>query len=226
MEAYFHLHEMDGPDDNMLSRVRNALVRGINEVLLPKAILIIFDDDLMDAIDHYKSGISYALGKTLEWLANEFHKIINTHKEKLPTKARKFKYPAIIWFKIPYHEVYGHYNGFKTKYNDTLDKICQLYREMFAIKMDKHTWNRTDLSYFQEGQISHVGLTTYWQSICNAFEYWDRKQMKSILDAKHAGTPLRKGTNSNGDNSNERIYKNFHRERLSTKSTFRTQDDF
>ena len=98
--------EIDGKDDNILSRLRNSLVRAINaQILLPKFILVILDDDIMDAIDHYKTGISYGIGWILEWLINEFHKLVSSHKERLPTKSQKYKYPTFFGVKIPYHEI-------------------------------------------------------------------------------------------------------------------------
>ena len=89
----FHSTVRDGVNGNILSRMRNSLIRAINDqVLLPKFILIILDDDITDAIDHYKPGISYGIGRMLEWLINEFHRIVTNHKENMPTRARKFKY--------------------------------------------------------------------------------------------------------------------------------------
>ena len=221
--AYYHVSHEDGHDKNILSRVRNALIKAIScEILLPKVIMVIMDNDLMDAIEHYKPGISYVLGRTLEWVINEFHKIITSHKENLPTKCRKFKYPTFLWMKIPNHEIYGHYNTYKDKYNSTLEKVCKLFREMETLDMDKGAWKKRELSYFEEGRISHIGLTTYWQAICNAFEIWDRNQMKAALNNKHMDKhhhpqqhPKHNGTTYNDNNSNC-----FHRECNHGKNTF------
>ena len=49
--------------DNILLRIKDCVITAINEeILLPKAMIIILDDDLMDAIDHYDYGITIALG--------------------------------------------------------------------------------------------------------------------------------------------------------------------
>ena len=60
-----------GPDNfapgNILTRLFNSLINGINEqTLLPKAVVLVFDDDILDAIDHYLDGISYLISKSLE----------------------------------------------------------------------------------------------------------------------------------------------------------------
>ena len=53
---------------NFLTRIINTPIKSINEqFLLPKAIVIVLDDDLLDWIDHYKNRISIFLGKTMEY---------------------------------------------------------------------------------------------------------------------------------------------------------------
>ena len=70
-------------NSNMISRVRNALVEAINKfVIFPKVILIVLEDDLIHAANHYTDGISQLLGSITEWLANELHHLVITQKEK------------------------------------------------------------------------------------------------------------------------------------------------
>ena len=73
---------------NAVSKIRNQLVKAINEqILLPKAILIVADDDILDALDHYQAGITVGIGKIVKYLANQLHWIVTAHKEKLPTRS-------------------------------------------------------------------------------------------------------------------------------------------
>ena len=142
-----------GPDNfapgNILTRLFNSLINGINEqTLLPKAFVLVFDDDILDAIDHYLDGISYLISKSLEWLANQMHCAITAYKEKLPSKARKFRYPTILWTLIPYHDIYGHYNDYKWKFNKVMMNVVSLFREMDFITMTN--WNRKELGYFSK----------------------------------------------------------------------------
>ena len=119
---------------------------------------------------------------------------------------------------IPNHEVYGHFNDYKDKFNNLIHKSCKLYREMMGIDMDKRTWSKRDLSYFCEGSINHVGLTTYWQSMCNAFKSWDKDQMKTNLffnkREEHTQVP------NIGQTKNQNRSK-FHRERDHPKNTWK-----
>ena len=154
---------------NVLTKIFNGLTAGINsQTLLPKAVVVVVDDDILDAITHYKDGISYLIGKAFEWLANQMHQAVSSHKERLPSKARKFKYPTILWALIPYHDIYGHYNEFKAKYNKAVKHIVSLFREMDTLSLK--SWIPSELSYFSDGRINAFGLSSYWQSVSDAFE--------------------------------------------------------
>ena len=86
-----------GGNGNILNRLRNELVRAINEQpLLPRAIVVVLDDDVIDAFNHYIYGFSKSVGRIAERLGNQFHQIVSAHKEKLPSKSRKFKFPTIL----------------------------------------------------------------------------------------------------------------------------------
>ena len=177
--------------ENVLIRLRDTLIQAINsEVLLPKAIIFVLDDDLLDAIDHYDFGITIALGKIMEWITNQIHKIIVCYKDKLPSRARKYKFPSIIWVNIPKHNVYGHYNDFKQKCNIAVSKATNNFKEMSTISLKG--WNDCDLTYFEAGQISKTGLTMYWHGINKSFRDWDKSQMRSTFSyGNHSSPPER-----------------------------------
>ena len=53
------VRDMEPENNENLSRLRNALVETINQqLLLPKAIILVLDDDMLDELDHYKTGIT------------------------------------------------------------------------------------------------------------------------------------------------------------------------
>ena len=195
---------------NILSRLRNLLVCGINdEILLPKAILIILDDDMMDDLDHYDHGITNSIGRMIEWIMNEMHRIINDHKNKLPSKARKFKFPTVLWYLIPLHEVYDQYSDFKKKFNKAVITTSKLFREVQYVQLDSSSWNFKDESYFANGRFTADGLKAYWHGINQAYKNWDRIQMKNLLSPPVFGQP-----EAGCPRTNEIIHpKNWHRER-------------
>ena len=162
---------------NILKRLRNLFVEAINNMyLLPKAVVIVLDDDMLDEFNHYKSGLTTGIGKMVEWIVNEIHEIITDYKEDLPSKSHKFKYPTVLWCLIPLHQVYDHYNEFKTKFNNAIIRMVKLFREMNYLQLSK--WNEEDTTYFTAGQINPIGLAVYWNAINSAFEAWDRDQLR------------------------------------------------
>ena len=167
-----------GSLENMAAILRSELVKAINgQVLLPKAIIVVFDDNLMDDINFYKPGFSVVIGRIVEWLFNQYHRIIPAHKEILPSKSRKFKFPTVLWVCIPLHNIYGHYNDFKQKFNRALSTTASLFCKMDTLSLDRD-WDESNLSYFAEGCINALGLTMYWSTVDHAFEEWDREQMQ------------------------------------------------
>ena len=127
----------EGFNDNIIGRLCNAIVNAINkEVLLPKAIILIFENDLLNAVDHYNPRISILCGRLTEWLANNVHKDITSYKEKLPSKSRKFKYPEILWVPLPLHARLNNINDFRVTFNTSVQGIVTLFREMSLMPLD------------------------------------------------------------------------------------------
>ena len=112
ISSFFYSYD-DNPQGNVLNRLVNLLIMAIGEeTLLPKAIIIVLNDDIMDELNHYTTGITISIGKMIEWLMNQIHNIITRYKEKLPSKSRKFKYPTVLWTLIPLHKMYDQFNDF------------------------------------------------------------------------------------------------------------------
>ena len=133
---------------NILNRLRNILVEAINkEITFPKAIMYVFEEDILDEMNHFKPGVSLLSGRCLEWLGNQIHRIVITHKERLPSKARKFKYPTIFWVSLP-----NHYDWPKSrdesrkKFNSCIRSTVSLFREMQELTFECSDWDDCDRS--------------------------------------------------------------------------------
>ena len=145
---------------NILNRIVNLLIQAINtHVLLPKAVIIVLDDDMLDELNHYKSGITRSIGEMIEWIFIQIHRIVTAHKEQLPSKSRKFKYPTILWCLIPCHKVYNHYNEYKSIFNKAIIDTVKLFREMSYLELK--AWNPDNLEYFTAGTINPQGFSCY-----------------------------------------------------------------
>ena len=192
-------------NENILSRIRNALVTAINsELLFPKAIIMVLENDILNAADHYNPGISLICSKVLDWLANQIHRIVITHKEKLPSKACKFKYPKILWFPLPTHQNLNNINEARGKFNAALRHSCSLHRKMELLPLNGWAVNDTSLTS-KNGKYTSRGFATFWQIVNEAFQLWDKEQMR----LSHLPSPAR------GDQKS-----NFHRERAALQRKF------
>ena len=164
---------------SLISRLRNSIVEAINkQTTFPKAIVIVLENDLINDTKHLKPGFSTIVGKLLEWIANQLHRIIIAHKEKLPSKCRKFKYPTILWVALPNHTEWGSLNEFRVKYNNSLQSVVSLFREMEELQLED--WDYGDLSLFTWRNLNAKGLATYWQQVDAAIEKWDKQQMRQM----------------------------------------------
>ena len=169
---------------NILCRFNNVVTVAINkQTVLPKAIVFVMENDILNSLNHFKPGISLLIGKSLEWLLNQVHRMITTYKEKLPSKSRKFKYPAILWCSLPMHEYWskGKLGEFRAKFNFSLKNTVSIFREMDMLNIQ---WNGADTSLFTRGVLNAKGLTTYWACLNEAFAVWDREQMKLAKTAQ------------------------------------------
>ena len=159
-------------NQNVLSRYRNFLVEAINDQdLFPKAIVLSFEK-LLAHLNHFYPGISILIGRSLEWIANQYHRVITAHKEKLPTKSRRFKYPMILWLNLPI--CYGWSkkdNDFRRKVNDCIRSTTSLFREMDVLEIP---FDESDGSLVTKGELNAAGCTAYWHGVNSAFECWDK----------------------------------------------------
>ena len=167
----------DGLNPNYIARIRNAIAYGMNDqVVLPKAIILIFENNLINEINHKKPGISTLMGRLIEWLANQIHRMIVSHKERLPSKARKFKYPTVLWVLLPDHYDQGEQmQEYRNKFNTCVTDTVSLFREMETLKLDIDDCDR---SLMTKNKWNARGLTVYYYALNSAFEVWDKDQMK------------------------------------------------
>ena len=188
---------------NVIGRVHNNLIDAINsQVLLPKVIVVVIEDDLLNAVDHFKIGASDALGPCIEWMFKEFHRTIAAYKEKLPTKARKFKYPQILWVAPVFHDGFGNGNYYREKHARLIQKLAEDYREMHVLYLPM--WNTQDMHLVAGKKMTANGLSKYWEAVNDSFQSWDKAQMRQAMNFKGKGIPSHTAPNSN--NRNDRFH--------------------
>ena len=168
---------------NVIGRIRNNFIDAINKQgLLPKIIFIVLEDDLPNAVNHYKVGCSLALEPLVSWKMEELHEIVTKYKEKLLTKSRKFRYLQFMWISCVYHDQFTTGNYYREKFNRELMQVSSKYREMHTLHLA--SWHTQDKSLVSHGSLTSKGLAKYWIAVNDAFQAWDKQQMRNNLPAR------------------------------------------
>ena len=161
---------------NVIGHVRNNFVEAINEyTLLPKVVVVVLDNDIVKSTNHYETGAALAMGPQIDWLATELHRITTAHKERLPTRARKFRYPQFLWVTAIKHDKFSD-NEFREKFNDGVVSVAALHREMHVLKL--HSWDPMDRNAVSKRRLNAIGQARYWECVNDAFQAWDKEQMR------------------------------------------------
>ena len=158
----------DCNDTNMLSRIRSCLAKAVSEQgKLPKFIVIILDDDLLDYLQHDGHAM---LGSWIEWLVNCFTEICRDRKSILQANAVRNDYPMIYWAAPPHHRNFLN-NPSRSKLLLSMESVFKLHDEIRIIRM-KEIWNYDDNSLVDaNGRFTIVGLDKYWQSVDAAVKF-------------------------------------------------------
>ena len=206
---------------NMLARIESALTEAINkEIKLPHYIVVVLDADLIEHLDYNGFGVSTMLGEWIKYLADAMHNICKGRKKTLPLKAVKHDFPMIYWAAVPHHKLFFN-NAICTKFNNCLDSVLKLYKNMCLLKM-KEIWDYNNLHLVNgAGRITSYGLSKYWASIDAAIEYnvtmheqFLCKEVRNRYQAVQAGKSSHSG-NSDG------MYAFFDKNKENTRNQFR-----
>ena len=115
MSTHFKVKEMYSSqymsaDQNLLSRLRSAFLKSIQEhVLFPKFVVMVLDDDIIKYFNIGDASMEMAeyskqLGHLMNSIMTDFDKLLRAQKEYLPPKCKRSLYPQIIWIEPPVHQ--------------------------------------------------------------------------------------------------------------------------
>ena len=156
---------------NMISRIEGLFAKGLNRMKkLPKYVIIILDDDLIQFLGYDNQGLSGILGSWIECLIKTLDDMVTERKENLPKKVLNEDYPMIYWVTCPHHKFYKN-NHAHTKFNACLEVAMKLKNNMRVIKMKTWEFENNHLLYESTGAITSYGLNKYWRAVDAAFQY-------------------------------------------------------
>ena len=102
VKPYYH-----GPlasNKDVPARIVNALVDALEDnILLPRFIIIVLQDEILNHINYYKAGLRVMIGGNINWIANNICRAIDFRKKdiiRLRPGAVTPDEPKIIWTKF------------------------------------------------------------------------------------------------------------------------------
>ena len=170
----FHSTQYVSNFRNMIARLVNTLIQAINsEPLLPRAIVVVLDDDLIKFININGFGMSMAYSRILHYLFSEFNKIIAARKDILPLKAKCLHYPELIWVNPPFNTGFVN-NPQRNKFSKALDSTAAIYADNWSLQL-KRIWDTQgrDLYLPRYSRFTSKGLMTYWMAVDRSVRFWD-----------------------------------------------------
>ena len=126
------------------------------------------------------------------------HEFILSHKKKLPAKARKYKYPSVIWIIPPVH---CNFSDFRKRQNFavSLQDAAMQFNEMRYLQLK--TWDQEDMKLIDRNntggyRFTSRGLLRYWSAVDNAVEFWDSQHKPQMPARKREFHRSHKGADS------------------------------
>ena len=157
---------------SLIGRVRNQYVCAINDLtLLPKVVLIVLDDNLVDNVKIKDFGVSDIYGRLTHWLASKLNKLTETHKDQMPGRATRMDAPMFIGMLPPTHKNFNN-NILRVKMANSMKSGLATNPNHITLHMKK-VWDPEDGTLYREGHFTKSGFKSYWLSIDSALEFWD-----------------------------------------------------
>ena len=166
---------------NMISRLRNLMTRAINEqILLPKFIVVVPDDDIIKYLNYSKFGMSEALGRLLNHIMVDYNHLLESQIEFLPRRSCPNALPYIFWIQAPLHTNFSN-NLARIKFNKSLETITQFHENIQALELKKG-WEPENGNFYllESRRFTADGLGAYWAAVDKTIRYADMIFIKKL----------------------------------------------
>ena len=164
---------------NVLTRVINSLMEGVNKHRLPRFIIMLLDRDILMGIKaENRPGVSKKIGSCISWLTKQIELIINIKKEEIFNKrmgALQPDEPKVIWIKMMERPSASQNDEtLQQKFNDILEEtlVSRPNNLILDIKeaLQKSLFDRT-------GYLTGVGKIKFWQEVDQLTQQFDKQEV-------------------------------------------------
>ena len=169
---------------SLISRLRNALVKGIQEqVLLPKFVVVVVDDDIIKSLSGEQNrNLVDIYNRLINNIMLEHGRLLQVQKEFLPKKSKRSNQPSIIWVEPPLHVNFSN-NSARAKFGSALQSSARHHDNVFALKLKKG-WDpeENNLYIYENCRFTSEGLVAYWNAVDKTAKFFNtiliKKQQK------------------------------------------------
>ena len=168
-------------NQNLLSWLQNALAKAIqDEILLPKLVIVVIDDDMIKYFDFDGCGITKSMSQLVHTLMTDYDRYVSAQKDYLPKKAKRPGYPHFIWIEVPLHENFANNND-RIKFNKAVRDMSMLHDSTTSLKLKK-VWDPSNKNLYMANarRFTNEGLSTYWHAIDSTIKFADTILLKKF----------------------------------------------
>ena len=163
-----------------VGRMVNCFINKFNETKrLPKWVVLLLEDDLIESIAYKQYGTSEMYGHILDYMMTAFSKATKKVNDALPLRSTKFCYPHFLWMEPTLHT--NHQNiTLRTKFIRSLHVVAQMHDEMISLPV-RHPWNQNDTNLYNwlQQSLSANGYATLWKALDATINFVDTKLMRN-----------------------------------------------
>ena len=145
---------------------------------LPKLIVIIPEDDILNCLKEEENGLTKAFGRLVKFIMTEHERGIASFKENIPSKSKKDGYPHILWILTPFHQNFVN-NDERQKFNRAVEDTSKYYTNISCLELKK-VWNPKDDGFFSREfrRFTADGYKAYWEAVDRTVRYCDSVALK------------------------------------------------
>ena len=151
-------------------RIRNNVAFAMREfTYLPKFMMIILEDDILEAIHQPYKHLKVIFDRIIKWLSNQIWRLVQSQNEMLPKKAQRNT--EIIWLIPTVHRGYDN------------NEQCQLFSESlknYIATMDyqrvielKQLWDPDNQNFVVNKRVSAEGKNVFWRAFDRTIRFCD-----------------------------------------------------
>ena len=143
---------------------------------LPKIIVIVPDEDILNSLKEREAGLSKGFSRLVKFIMTEYERNIASFKENLQNKSKKEGYPHFLWISAPLHDKFIN-NAERIKFNIAVEDVAKIHSNVTSLELKK-IWNPKDGSLVEHGKLTNNGLKSYWEAVDKTVRYCDSVILK------------------------------------------------